>query len=154
MSFWGSVTVNEIEIFSFSSKDCDDKPSIIGFPSFSTSRIVIDNSSEIESVPSDASTDMSYWLSVFESFGFSKSGLVLNVIWPDVDIDNLSASLPDREKPIGSFSISSTDTVNTTRVFSSILDVDTKSVKVGTSFTDAISIFTDAVEEDPSTFTL
>ena len=91
---------------------------------------------------------------MFESFGFSKSGLVLNVIWPVVDIDNLSASLPDREKPIGSFSISSTVTVNTTRVFSSILDVDTKSVKVGTSFTDVMSIFTDAVEEDPSTFTL
>ena len=62
-SFCGSVTVNEIEIDSFSLTDCEDKPSIIGLPSFSTSKIVITRSSLTVSVPSDATIVISYELS-------------------------------------------------------------------------------------------
>ena len=97
VSFCGSVTVNEILIDSFSFTDWDDKPSIIGLPSFSTSKIVITRSSLMLSVPSDASTVISYELSEFVSVGFSKSGFVLNVIAPDVEIESFSASLPDKE---------------------------------------------------------
>ena len=45
------------------------------------------------SVPSEASTVISYELSEFVSVGFSKSGFVLNVIAPDVEIESFSASL-------------------------------------------------------------
>ena len=66
--------------------------------------MVMVNCSDIESVPSEASTIISYWLSVFVSLGDSKSGFELNEIAPDVEIDYLSSSAPDKEKPIVSFS--------------------------------------------------
>ena len=154
MSFWGSVTVNEIPIESFSFIDWDDKPSIIGLPSFSTSKIVITRSSLIVSVPSDASMVISYALSEFVSVGVSKSGFVLKLTAPDVEIESLSASLPDKEYPIASSSISSTVTDKTFNIFSSIDDVEIKSLKVGGSLTltTSIEIFADA--DVPSTLTV
>ena len=154
VSFCGSVTENEILIDSFSFTDWDDKPSIIGLPSFSTSKIVITRSSLMLSVPSDASTVISYELSEFVSVGFSKSGFVLKVIAPEVEIESFSASFPDKEYPITSFSISSTVTDKTFNIFSSIDDEETKSLKIGGSFTliTSTSIFADA--DEPSTLTV
>ena len=154
VSFCGSVTVNEILIDSFSFTDWDDKPSIIGLPSFSTSKIVITRSSLMLSVPSDASTVISYELSEFVSVGFSKSGFVLNVIAPDVEIESFSASLPDKEYPIVSSSTSSAVTDRTFNVFSSIDDVETKSLKVGGSLILIISISIFADADEPSTLTV
>ena len=42
------------------------------------------------SVPSDASTVISYVLSEFVSVGVSKSGFVLKVIAPEVEIESFS----------------------------------------------------------------
>ena len=154
MSFCGSVTVNEMPIDSFSSTDWEDKPSIIGLPSFSTFKIVITRSSLTVSVPSEASTVISYELSELASAGFSKSGFVLKVIAPEVEIESFSASFPDKEYPITSFSISSTVTDKTFNIFSSIDDEETKSLKIGGSFTliTSTSIFADA--DVPSTLTV
>ena len=154
VSFCGSVTVNEIPIESFSLIDWDDNPSIIGLPSFSTSKIVITRSSVTVSVPSDASIVISYVLSEFVSVGFSKSGFVLNVIAPDVEIESFPASLPDKEYPITSSSTSSTVTDKTFNVFSSIDDVDTKSLKVGGSLTLTTSMVIFAEADVPSTLTV
>ena len=154
MSFCGSVTVNEIAIESFSFIDWDDKPSIIGLPSFSISKIVITRLSLTVSVPSDASTVISYELSEFASVGASKSGFVLKVIAPDVEIESFSASLPDKEYPMTSSSTSSTVTDKTFNVFSSIDDVETKSLKVGGSLTLTTSILIFADADVPSTFTV
>ena len=154
MSFWGSVTVNEIPMESFSFIDWDDKPSIIGLPSFSTSKIVIIRSSLTESIPSDASIVISYMLSAFVSSGVSKSGFDLKVIAPDVEIDSFSASLPDNEYPITSSSTSSTVTDKTFKVFSSIDDEDTKSLKVGASLTLTTSMVIFAEADVPSTLTV
>ena len=77
----------------------------------------------------------------------------MNVISPEVDIDNLPESSPDRENPIVSPSTSATVTVKTTIVFSSIDEVTTKSLKVGGSFTLTTSISTWAVANVPSTLT-
>ena len=154
VSFCGSVTVNEMPIESFSLIDWDDNPSIIGLPSFSTSKIVITRSSVTVSVPSDASTVISYVLSEFVSVGVSKSGFVLNVIAPDVEIESFSASLPDKEYPITSSSTSSTVTDKTFNVFSSIDDEETKSLKVGGSLTLTTSMVIFAEADDPSTLTV
>ena len=53
---------------------------------------------------------------------------------------SLSASLPEREYPITSFSTSSTVTDRTFNVFSSIDEEETKSLKLGGSFTLTTSI--------------
>ena len=115
--------------------------------------MVMVNCSDIESVPSEASTIISYWLSVFASLGDSKSGFELNEIAPDVEIDNLSSSAPDKEKPIVSFSWSRTDTDKTFNVFSSIDIDEIKSSKVGASLTLATSTNTLASAVVPSTLT-
>ena len=93
-------------------------------------------------------------MSEFASAGVSKSGFVLKVIAPDVEIESFSASLPDNEYPMTSSSISSTVTDKTFNVFSSIDDEETKSLKVGGSLTliTSTSIFADA--EVPSTLTV
>ena len=75
-------------------------------------------------------------------------------IAPDVDIDNLSASFPDNEKPIESPSISSTVTVKTLRIFSSIEDEEIKSLNVGGSFTLTTSTLILAVADVPSMLTV
>ena len=56
-------------------------------------------------------------MSEFASAGVSKSGFVLKVIAPDVEIESFSASSTDKEYPITSFSISSTATDKTFNVF-------------------------------------
>ena len=154
MSFCGSVTVNEIPMESFSFIDWDDKPSIIGLPSFSTSKIDMTRSSLTESVPSDASIVISYELSELASDGVSKSGLVLKEIAPEVEIESLSESLPDKEYPIASSSTSSTVTDKTFNVFSSIDDDETKSLNVGGSLTLTTSILMFADADVPSTLTV
>ena len=77
-------------IFSFSSKDCDDKPSIIGFPSFSTSRIVIDNSSESRSWAidgDDSATVHIYWdMEVVTTFKAYKDTLIINVSYGNIPV--------------------------------------------------------------------
>ena len=78
----------------------------------------------------------------------------MNVIAPDVEIESFSASLPDKEYPITSSSISSTMTVKTFNVFSSIDDEETKSLKVGGSLTLTTSIVIFADADVPSTFTV
>ena len=85
--------------------------------------------------------------------GDSKSGFELKVIAPEVEIDNLSESEPDKENATGSFSISSTTTVRTTNVFSFIEDAVMKSLNLGGSLTLTTSTSTLAVAEVPSTFT-
>ena len=105
-------------------------------------------------MPSDASIVISYVLSEFVSVGFSKSGFVLNVIAPDVEIESFPASLPDKEYPITSSSTSSTVTDKTFNVFSSIDDVDTKSLKVGGSLTLTTSMVIFAEADVPSTLTV
>ena len=152
-SSWGSVTEKLIRISSFSKIDWDASPSIIGLPSFSTSKIVIDKLSVVISEPSEASTVISYWLSPSESPGASKSGFELKVIWPELEIDNLFESVPVNEKPIGSSSTSSTTIERTTNVFSSIEDAGIKSLKTGGSFTLTTSTSTFAVAVVPSTLT-
>ena len=86
--------------------------------------------------------------------GVSKSGFVLKVIAPDVEIESLSASLPDKEYPIASSSTSSTVTDKTFNVFSSIDEVETKSLNVGGSLTLTTSIVIFADADVPSTLTV